>query len=94
MARPRKTAHLTTREAGVVALVSYGRLTVAEGTMALGCHRTTLGRLLKAAGVSPTASRRAYVNKLLSQAEGIGRRPLTKAQLRERGVRAVVDHDV
>lgn len=93
MARPRKTTRLTSLEAGVIAYVTYGWLTVAEATLALGCHRRTLERWLVVLGVDARSARIRYVSRLIAKAEGRGFRPLTKAQLRERGVRAVVDYE-
>lgn len=91
MARPRKLATLTPFERGVVAYVLYGWMTVAEAVEALGCHRRTFERWLVALDIDAATSRARYVQRLTAKAEGTGRRPLTKAQMRARGAATMPD---
>jgi len=68
---------------GAVALAAWGRLTAGEVASALGVHPETIRRWSRAFyGRSPSEARRTYVRKLIAQAEGVGKRPLTKAQMR------------
>ena len=66
---------LTPYARGIIAHIEFGRISIADATRLLGCHRKQLERILANMQIDAPAAKRAYLASVQRKAEWWGSRP-------------------